>query len=93
MNLQGNISLWQSIFITLFSMSVVFIVLIIISYILDGFKLFFNEKDPITIGKPIGGGRNIDADEEIVAVIASAIASYENDNFKDLNIKNIREVP
>ena len=78
-----SIEIGEMITITLFSMGVVFTTLLVISFILDLFKVIFAEKKPQGVRKepqpqtitaapePV----KTDADEELIAVITAAIAA------------------
>jgi len=104
MNLQDGISLGEAIFITLFSMAIVFVTLVVISFILAGFKSIFykdekksevkKEVPPISDNAVVESTEElVDNDEEIVAVIASAIAAQTGESVENIYIRNIRRVP
>ena len=83
--------------ITLFSMGVVFATLLVISFILDLFKVVFAEKksqevkkgpQPQTVAatpEPVSTG----TDEELVAVITAAIAAYIGKGTDKLIVRKI----
>lgn len=93
------ITIGQSLLITVFSMIVVFIVLVAISYLIDLLRIATNnkEKDVETTvvekieEKEIEIEENLD-DEELVAVIAAAIAASMGVGIPDINIKSINRV-
>lgn len=87
MNLKDGVSIYESLEVTLFSMAIVFVTLIIISLILSAFKLIFyreDDKKVEVVKKPsptVGNNPSIDnnmeyIDEEIIAVIISAIKAH-----------------
>ncbi|MGO1368149.1 OadG family transporter subunit [Senegalia sp. (in: firmicutes)] len=108
MNIQDGINLGEALFITLFSMGIVFLTLIIISLILGGFKSIFYKDDSTKTSvkkaaPPIGDNvkeetlevneKESDNDEEIVAVIAAAIAAHTGNTVENISIKNIVRIP
>lgn len=92
-----SIELGEMIIITLFSMGVVFATLLVISLILDVFKVVFAEKksqevkkgpQPQTITatpEPMSTG----TDEELIAVITAAIAAYIGKGTDKLIVRKI----
>lgn len=85
-----NTTLAQGLLIAVFSIIVVFLVLLIISYLIDlvalVVKKFFN-KNKVNTNAP--SKKSAQSDEEIVAVITAAIAAYTgNDNFE---VKSVKE--
>ena len=102
----NNISISDSLLITVFSMVVVFVVLIAISYLIDLLRLAINgkkdkeetEKASIIIKeKQIEKSQEIKAeensnDEELVAVITAAIAASLGVATPEVNIKSIKRV-
>lgn len=103
MNLQDGVNLLEGLLITLFSMGIVFLTLIVISFILGGFKsMFYKDESKKTSVKkeapPIGDNVVVEDieelvnDEEIVAVIAAAISAHTRSNVENLNIRNITRI-
>jgi glutaconyl-CoA/methylmalonyl-CoA decarboxylase subunit delta len=104
MNLQDGVNLSEGLIVTLFSMGIVFLTLIIISLILGGFKAIFYKDDSkkTSVKKetpPIGDNaiaedteEIVDNDEEIVAIIAAAIAAHTGNRVENINVKNIRRI-
>lgn len=97
------ISIKDSLVITVFSMIVVFTVLIIISFLISALKSVGGEKkvEPVKqVAKqePIKANENLQVadtkvnDEELVAVIAAAIAASLGVSIPEINIKSIRRV-
>lgn len=95
------ITVGESLLVTVFSMVIVFVVLIAISYLIDLLKVAINSKDKeqsenIIIEKP----ENIEEtkieeelnDEELVAVIAAAISVSMGVAIPEINIKSIKRV-
>lgn len=97
------ISLSEGLLIAVVSIVAVFIVLIIVALLISGLKAFSGEKKEKTESeakeiKEVVESITITEDpnqitEEIVAVIAAAIASNLGMNIPDINIKSIRRVP
>lgn len=97
-----NVSLLEALMITGFSMLVVFLGLILISVLIGGLKKIGEEKKDLIrnsealIEKP---GRlkedkaELIDDEELVAVIAAAIAASMGVSIPELNIKAIKRIP
>jgi Na+-transporting methylmalonyl-CoA/oxaloacetate decarboxylase gamma subunit len=73
MNLQDGVSLLEGLIITLFSMGIVFVTLIVISFILWIFKLIFYKETSLLIKKD-------EKNEELIAVITAAITAHNNNN-------------
>lgn len=101
MNLQDGVTLSEALNVTLFSMAIVFVTLIVISFILTGFKSMFykdDKKTPVKKEVPQVGDNMvvdsveeiIDNDDEIVAVIAAAIAAGTGEAIENINIRNIK---
>ena len=94
-----NITIGQSLLITVFSMLVVFVVLLGISYLIDLLRVTTNGEDKkktqdvktekIETKQEISTQENLD-DEELVAVIAAAVAASMGVEIPDINIKSIR---
>ena len=92
------VSFSDSLIITLFSMLIVFIGLVIIALLISGLK-FIGNKDNSSIKKeeeakvktkPVADKLLVEDDEELVAVIAAAIAASLGVQVEDFNIKNIK---
>lgn len=108
MNLMDGVTLGESLWVTIFSMSIVFGTLVIISFILYSFKTFFYKEDkehknleevkkqsPKIEDNSESNVQGIDqnSDEEIVAVIAAAIAAaIAAQTGKSINDINIRNI-
>lgn len=100
----NNISIGDSLIITIFSMAIVFVVLIAISYLIDILRVVTNEKK----GKEEPNKSNIVVeekktdkmeevleeqklnDEELIAVIAAAVAVSLGVSVPEVNIKSIK---
>lgn len=108
MNLQDGITMVEALTITAFSMLLVFAALIIISIILDGFKMFANRQEKKTNNKsPIGTTRKADElatnatpeklvteDElELIAVITASIAATLQTSTSNIVVRNITRIP
>ena len=99
------ITISDSVFITVFSMIVVFIVLTIISYLIKGLSNIAGggrkpqplRDNPVTEERIENKVEEITTndinDEELVAVIAAAIASSLGVSIPEVNIKSIKRVP
>lgn len=97
------ISLSQGLLVAIVSIIAVFVVLILIAFLISGLKAFGGEKKEKIESKPkeiketvepiaIVEDANI-ITEELVAVIAAAVAANLGMNIPDINIKSIRRVP
>lgn len=99
-----KITIGQSLLITIFSMVIVFLVLIAISYLIDLLRTTTNKdkkeaKNVDNISAPVEKApqpvetkeENI-GDEELVAVITAAIAASMGVASPDINIKSIKRV-
>lgn len=93
----------QSLMVTVFSIIIVFLTLLIISYLIKGLQSF-SQKDKaektINDTKPIKTEEKQEIikksnsdDEELVAVIAAAIAANMGVDISDVKIKSIKRVP
>lgn len=94
------ISVGDSLVITLFSMVVVFVGLTIISILIMGLKMIGGEKKSETVKEVVIPAKAnepvVDStvnDEELVAVIAAAIAVSLGVSIPEVNIKSIRRMP
>ena len=102
MNLTDGVSINEALIITLFSMGLVFITLLAISFILDGFRAVFYKKSPqkkvekvqqspVKTVEPTIVETEQD-DEELIAVITAAIASSLSKSTSDIVVRNIQRV-
>lgn len=97
------ISFSQGLLVAIVSIVAVFVVLILIAFLISGLQAFSGEKkekietkskeikevvDPIGVPEDPNG-----ITEELVAVIAAAVAANLGMNIPDINIKSIRRVP
>lgn len=98
------ISVGESLLITVFSMIVVFIVLIAISYLIDLLRIVINREDkeevPAKVASPASASQPVvdqqapesaagEDEEELVAVIAAALAASMGVGVEDINIRSI----
>ena len=98
-NLGEYITIGDSLLITLFSMILVFVVLLAISYLIELLRIATNgkveTKDTLVkenkTMEEIPEKENLN-DEELVAVIAAAIAASMGVGIPDINIKSINRV-
>ena len=97
----GNeVSLGQSLFISVFAMIVVFVVLLIISYLIDftafcinGSKSKVANKVTTEVKPKIDKSSTKVDDSELVAVIAAVVASYLGTSVDNVMISKIRRIP
>ena len=102
-----SITIGQGLIVTVFSMVIVFISLIIISYFIDGLKLFSSGKkegkkdnaakiepvkDEVEQIKNENASSEAEDDMKLVAVIAAAIANSMGVDVSDVQIRSIRRV-
>lgn len=84
MNLKDGISIYESLIVTVLSMGIVFTTLIVIYFILSGFKLIFYKKETnSTIDNKDSidsSEKSTDIDEEVAVAIAVATTEYEKSN-------------
>ncbi|EOD01127.1 OadG family protein [Caldisalinibacter kiritimatiensis] len=105
MNFGDSVTLGQSLYITIFSMLIVFATLLVISYILSGFKVLFykdnkqkvkkdtvrtNTQQKATVENKVE--QDNEQDEELVAVITAAIAASLSRPATDIRIRKIKRV-
>ena len=95
----GNeVSLNQAFFISVFAMIVVFLVLLIISYLIDITAFFINgskKKKVVNVkseNEVINTGVKASSDD-LVAIIAAAVAAYLGTTVDNIRISKIRRVP
>ncbi len=87
--------------ITLFSMVVVFLSLLVISYLIDLMRVIFNKKDNKAVEnktiqqspQPVVNAVVEEDDTELVAVITAAIAAMTGTNTSGLVVRNIKRLP
>lgn len=92
----------ESLTISLFSMIIVFIGLLIISLLISALKLFEKKEPTIkeapqkNVGQnqiePVASIEETDISKETIAVIAAAIAMYQQIGIEEFDIKNIKRV-
>ena len=91
-----NVSIFDSLFISIFSMIIVFLVLLIISYMIDIVaKVIGLKKKNVTVVDNDNIDNNIidnKSESELVAIIAASIACMLNKNVDDIVIKRIKRV-
>lgn len=98
-----KVSIGEALFISVFAMIVVFVVLLIISYLIDVSAFFINAKKNKTQVEKTGdlvksvSNENKDqviynSNDTLVAVIAAAIAAYVGTSVDNVKIKSIRRV-
>lgn len=98
-----GITIGDGIFITIFSMIIVFLVLMFISFLIDIMKNIINKEkntikknDKITNEKDFGENdmKNliIDEDTEVIAAITAAIAMMMDVDIPKINIKSIKRI-
>ena len=95
-NEKGQVTLGSSIFILVFSMIVVFVVLLIISYMIDIMHFILTRKKSekvknVSIDK-VAEKSIVQNDTALIATITAAIASYMGTSSSKIHIKNIRRV-
>lgn len=98
--LGDSVSIGQSLMITVFSMAIVFIALLVISYLIDGLRAIAskdNGKKTVEEKLEIEEKKDIveenSNEEELVAVIAAAIAASQGIDVSDVKISSIKRVP
>lgn len=98
------ISFGDSLIITVFSMAVVFLGLIVLSLFISVLKGLSNEKKSNSVQEPVAKTTTKEPDtektietiannDELVAVIAAAVAASMGVSIPEINIKSIRRVP
>lgn len=96
-----NISMADALKITVFSMLLVFVILLVISYMVDIMRSIVVRKDKknkvAEVNKPVEKTTveivEEDDDTELVAVIMAAIEAYSGESTQGLVIKNIKRLP
>lgn len=99
----GNkVSISEALFISVFAMIVVFVVLLIISYLIDISAFFINgsskKKTEVKVDAKSDIVKANDKSEnkksdDVVVVIAAAIASFLGTSVDNVHIKSIRRIP
>ena len=98
----GNkVNIEEALFLSVFAMILVFLVLLIISYLIDITAFFINgpkkkaEKKLENIEKKACDVKSVSKDKEsdLVVVIAGAIAAYLGTSADNVVIKSIRRIP
>lgn len=90
-----KVNIGEAVFISIFSMVVVFVVLLIISYMIDLVALFLKKSVKIKevskteITESI---KDVTSDTSVVAAIAAAISSYMGVDPHNIVIKKIRRI-
>lgn len=96
-----EITFVDSLIVTVFSMLVVFVTLVVIAAIIDAIKLISIDKkkeadnvqpEVVVKKEKVEQAQVTNNSEELVAVIAAAIAANLGVNTQDINIKTIRRV-
>ena len=98
-----NVTIPESLLVTVFSMAVVFATLLIISYLVDVLRMILNKKEkkqetvaaPQEVKKeaPVVNIAVQEDDTELVAVITAAIAAMTGSNPSGLVVRNIKRMP
>ncbi|WP_427339276.1 OadG family protein [Caloranaerobacter sp. DY30410] len=98
-----NVTIGQVLVVTVFSMGIVFLALLVISYIIDGFRFVFykdNKKEDKEQRKVIEPKKSVpkeifneEDDEELIAVITAAIAASISRPASEIRIRNIKRIP
>lgn len=90
-----EVNIGQAFFISIFAMIIVFLVLLIISYMIDITAYLLKKETNVKIPKS-NVDKNVDTkkqdDTALVAVIAAAIASYTGVSVENIKVKKIRRV-
>lgn len=90
-----KVNIGEAVFISIFSMAVVFVVLLIISYMIDIVAAVINKgKKKVSVKTEAVSDTLSEpkVSDNTVAIIAAAIAAYEGTNVENLVIKKIRRV-
>lgn len=95
----GNeVSISEALFISVFAMTVVFLVLLIISYLIDISAFFTNGKqkqvkvdnENVVVVNDLAVNDKPKDDSELVAIITAAISEYLGTSSENIRIKKIR---
>lgn len=88
-----NVNIAEAAFISIFSMVVVFVVLLIISYMIDIVAAIISKGTEKKVEiKNTNEPMDIKVTDDTVAVIAAAIAAYMGSDVQNVNIKKIRRI-
>lgn len=89
-----SVSITQALFISFFAMAVVFVVLLIISYLIDATAFCLNRSNKKSVSENKVPAMEIDANkkDDTVVVIAAAIASYMGTTVDNIRISKIRRI-
>lgn len=90
-----KVNIGEAVFISIFSMAVVFVVLLVISYMIDIVAAIINKgKKKAPVKKDVANDTLAEpkVSDNTVAIIAAAIAAYEGVNVDNLRIKKIRRI-
>lgn len=81
--------------LTFLGMGVVFLVLLVVSFSLDGLRLFCSRlpERQFLKEKPVPRETAEEDDSELVAVIAAAVAAYTESPMEGLRVRSIRKLP
>lgn len=83
MNLGDNFSIVDGLMISIVSMLIIFAILVVISFMIEGFKLIFHEKEigreHIEVTSNEDEATLINNENELIAVISAAIKVYNED--------------
>lgn len=101
-----KVTIGQALIVTAFSMGIVFLALLAISYIIDGFRLAFYKdyKDNKNVDKEPEKATKLEKsmpketineedDEELIAVITVAIAASISRPASEIKIRKIKRIP
>ncbi len=98
--LGDKVTIGQSLIITIFNMTIVFLALLIIAYLIKGLQNFSqknkNNRDVKKVEKIENKHEILEeypSDEELVIVIAAAIAASMKIYGTDIKIKSIKRIP
>lgn len=89
-----SVSITQALFISFFAMAVVFVVLLIISYLIDATAFCLNRSNKKSVPENKISAMNVDTSkkDDTVVVIAAAIASYIGTTVDNIRISKIRRI-
>lgn len=89
-----SVSITQALFISFFAMAVVFVVLLIISYLIDATAFCLNRSNKKSVPENKVPAMDVDTNkkDDTVVVIAAAIASYMGTTVDNIRISKIRRI-
>lgn len=94
--MNNELTLMQALYITVSSMAIVFLILLVISLILDSFKNIFKEKNKSEINKiknkEVALTHEEDEEEKVVVALAASIMAGEGKLNPNLRIKSITRI-